>query len=299
MTPPEAGCAGCEGSEGCDGSVITVPECGAVAQPEARSRRARDNKLAAVKARLLAFPLPMHAIFTTGVRQHRQCQSGTAKSPDGWLSTFRTIYRRSRPAGQRNSPDNLQRPPYPLTMLKYFGCALFLLLGFQTQLPAAPLERWVYCAQNLWVDQNITELETLFQRAGKAGYTHVLLTDSKFSKLGDMDARYFRNVERVKKAATAAKLQLVPALFSIGYSNDLLWHDPNLIEALPVKDALFVVNSGEAKLAADPVAMLKGGDFADLKQWSWKDPNVTAEKGSARMDASKGGLLRITQKIKL
>ena len=36
-------------------------------------------------------------------------------------------------------------------------------------------------------------------------------------------------------------LQIVPALFAVGYSNDLLWHDPNLIEALPVRESLFVV----------------------------------------------------------
>src|SRR5258706_1042143 len=207
--------------------------------------------------------------------------------------------RRSRPAGQRNSPDKLQRPPYPLTMLKYFGCALFLLLGFQTQSPAAPLERWVYCAQNLWVDQNITELEPLFQRAGKAGYTHVLLTDSKFSNVGDMDARYFRNVERVKKAATAAKLEIVPALFPVGYSNDLLLHDPKLIEALPVRDALFVVDHGAAHLKPDPEVSMKGADFSDLKKWNWKDPTVTDDNGAARMTAPKGGLMRIVQKISL
>src|SRR4030095_8101576 len=120
----------------------------------------------------------------------------------------------------------------------------------------APVQRWVYCSQNLWVDKNIEQLEALFQRAAKAGYTHVLLYDSKFSKLGDMDARYFKNVERVKKAAADAKLELVPGLFSIGYSNDLLWHDPNLVEALPVQDAPFVVRNGEAKLEADPEVML-------------------------------------------
>src|ERR1044071_4042232 len=118
-------------------------------------------------------------------------------------------------------------------------------------LSAAPLQQWLYCQQNLWVDKNIDELETLFARAAKAGYTHVLLTDSKSAKLGDMDARYFRNVERVKKAAAANHLEIVPAVFPIGYSNDILWHDPNLIEALPVRDALFVVNNGEARLQAD------------------------------------------------
>ncbi|HEY6229345.1 MAG TPA: hypothetical protein VI282_19660, partial [Verrucomicrobiae bacterium] len=53
-------------------------------------------------------------------------------------------------------------------------------------------ELWLYCSQNLWVDKNIDNLEQLFARAGKAGYTHVLLADSKFAKLDDMDARYFK-----------------------------------------------------------------------------------------------------------
>src|SRR5713101_2780579 len=135
---------------------------------------------------------------------------------------------------------------------------------------AGAMERWVYCAQNLWVDKNIDHLETLLRRAAKAGYTHVLLTDSKFAKLGDMDARYFRNIERVKNLASELHLEIVPALFSIGYSNDLLWHDPNLIEALPVRDALFVVKNSEVRLQPDPSVGLKGGDFSEMSQWDWK-----------------------------
>src|SRR6266702_3519010 len=120
---------------------------------------------------------------------------------------------------------------------------------------AGVMERWVYCAQNLWVDKNIDHLEEILRRAAKAGYTHVLLTDSKFAKLGDMDAHYFRNVERVKKLAAELRLEIVPALFPIGYSNDLLWHDPNLIEALPVREALCVVRNGadRAKSGAPPL----------------------------------------------
>src|SRR5690349_24137777 len=102
-------------------------------------------------------------------------------------------------------------------------------------------ELWLYCSQNLWVDKNFDNLEQLFARAGKAGYTHVLLSDSKFAKLGDMDARYFKNGERVKRIAAANHLEIVPAVFPIGYSNDILWHDPNLVEALPVRDVEMVV----------------------------------------------------------
>src|SRR6266478_4117504 len=145
-----------------------------------------------------------------------------------------------------------------------FVVLFLLLLSTAGGSRAAGLEKWIYCSENLWVDKNIDDLEGLLRRAAKAGYTHVLLTDSKFSKLGDMDARYFRNIERVKKLAAELHLEIVPALFSIGYSNDLLWHDPNLIEALPVRDALFVVKNGEARLLADPPVELKGGDFSDL-----------------------------------
>ena len=165
---------------------------------------------------------------------------------------------------------------------------LFLILVFATQASAAPLQRWIYCSQNLWVDQQVNVLETLLRRAAAAGYSHVLITDSKFSKLGDMDARYFKNVQRVKKLAVELNLELVPALFSIGYSNDLLWHDPNLIEAMPARDVPFIVEKGVARLVPDPAAKLKGGDFSDFKLWGWKDPTVSDDGGTALIKNPQG-----------
>jgi hypothetical protein len=160
-------------------------------------------------------------------------------------------------------------------------------------------QRWVYCSRNLWVDKNVDDIEALLRRAAKAGYTGVLLADSKFAKLGDMDARYFRNIERVKKLAAELKLDIIPAVFSIGYSNDLLWHDPNLAEALPVRDALFVVAGGVARIEADPPVSLPGGDFSDLKKWSWKDDTVVADGGAARVTDPKSRNARLVQKLKV
>ena len=176
--------------------------------------------------------------------------------------------------------------------------ALALLAASPLNLSAA-YERWLYTPRNLLVDKNVDELETLYRRAAKVGYTHVLLSDSKFSKLGDMDARYFKNIERVKKLAAELKLEIVPAVFSIGYSNDLLWHDPNLIEAMPVRDALFVVQGGAARLQADPAPVLKGGDFSDLKQWGWHDPNVVLDNGAVLIQDPNGANARLSQKVKL
>lgn len=186
----------------------------------------------------------------------------------------------------------LGRTPLPLILS---GC----LLLFAQMVRAAPLARWLYCSRNLWVDKNIDELEGLFGRAAKSGYSHVLLTDSKFAKLGDMDARYFRNIDRVKKLAAKLHLEIVPALFPVGYSNDLLWHDPNLVEALPVRGALFIVRDGIATLQPDPPMALKGGDFSDLNQWDWKDDSVQSENGAALIRDPNGANARIVQKLKL
>ncbi len=178
--------------------------------------------------------------------------------------------------------------------------ALGLLLALQTPLArSATLERWLYCSQNLLVDQNVTNLDALFRRAARAGYTHVLLSDSKFARLGDMDSRYFRNIDRLKTLAAELRLEIVPAVFPVGYSNDLLWHDPNLIEALPVRDALFVVREGVARFEPDPPLGLKACDFADLKQWDWKDAAVQADNGAALIRDPKGQNARIAQKLKL
>jgi len=162
----------------------------------------------------------------------------------------------------------------------------------------APAELWVYCGTNLLVDQNVATLTGLVRRAAEAGYTHVLLADTKFGRLGDLDARYFRNVDRVRAVARELRLELVPAVFPIGYSEAILWHDPNLAEALPVRGAKFVVQKGEARLAADPPVALRGGDFADLGAWDWKDDTVVADAGSARM-ADFAGNARVVQKVKV
>ncbi len=68
------------------------------------------------------------------------------------------------------------------------------------------LERWFYVSQNLWVDQNVTNLVALMQRASQAGYTHLLLNDSKFCRLATMDAHYFQNLGVIKQAATNLNL---------------------------------------------------------------------------------------------
>ncbi|HVY68666.1 MAG TPA: hypothetical protein VHH73_01990 [Verrucomicrobiae bacterium] len=176
---------------------------------------------------------------------------------------------------------------------------VLLLLYFAVACACQAVERWVYVSDNLLVDKRVEELEELLQRASKAGYTHILLADSKFCRLGEMPDRYFKNVGRIKQAATTANISIIPAVFPVGYSNDLLYQDPNLAEGPPVKDALFVVQGSVAKLESDPPVTLRGGDMADLKLWSMRDDNMVAYAGAVRVTDPKGANARIAQKVKL
>lgn len=186
--------------------------------------------------------------------------------------------------------------------MKFLRCCgrripLVILLLLCWTLPARALERWLYVSQNLWVDQNITNVLALMQSASRAGYTHMLISDSKFSHLASMDAHYFGNLGLIKQAATNLNLEIVPAVFPIGYSNDLLFNDPNLIEGMPVTNALLVVSNGVAQIQPEPPVTFPGGDFSNLSLWTWKDSNVVEENGTARVTDPNGANARIVQTL--
>src|ERR1700722_12149436 len=107
-----------------------------------------------------------------------------------------------------------------LLMLAILGCLTLPSIA-QVAADRQP-DLWIYCPTNLQVDANIDKLEALWTRASKAGYTRVMLADSKFGHLSDVPDHYFKNCARVKQIAERLHLQIVPAVFPIGYSNDLL-----------------------------------------------------------------------------
>ncbi len=141
-----------------------------------------------------------------------------------------------------------------------------------------PLALWLYCGAQLDRPGEPERLATLWSRAAAAGYTRVMLTDPRFDRLGEMDAGYFASAARVKRLADSLGVELVPALFTVGRSNTLLALDPDLAEALPVRDARLEVRGGVARVVADPaVALGARPDFAD--------PWVSVSDGRARIGA--------------
>jgi hypothetical protein len=154
-----------------------------------------------------------------------------------------------------------------------------------------PPALWLYCGAELVKDSEVPRLQALWKRAAAAGYTHVILTDPKFERLGEMNPGYFVNARRVKKLADSLGIELVPALFPIGRSSTLLALNQDLAEAVPVKDALLEVQGGVARVVADPpVALAERPDYAD--------PSVALADGHATIrDHSSRSRISFRQRV--
>lgn len=182
--------------------------------------------------------------------------------------------------------------------------------------------RWLYVAKNLQVEANVSEVLSLIERAASSGYNGILLADYKLNVLERVPAFYFKNLARVKAAADAAKIELIPAVFPIGYSSGILAHDPNLAEGLLAKDTPFVVRGREAKPApADSggkIGVIANGEMEEARGdrflgYSFQDAIGKASfvdrqvkhggKASLRIEEvakhSESGNCRISQRIKV
>ena len=95
---------------------------------------------------------------------------------------------------------------------------------------------------------------------------------------GSLIEAYHANLRSVLAHARSLGMQVVPGTADFGYSESILWHDPNLAEGLPVRDATFRVSGGALEPFEDPAARIANGDFERLPasgdafpDWAWQD----------------------------
>lgn len=120
--------------------------------------------------------------------------------------------------------------------------------------------RWVWVTNNLGNDEQVEAVRQIARTAAEHGLTAVVLSCSGLDRLDQMSPAFEDRVRQVKQATGELGLQLIPAIFSVGYGSSVLAHDAHLREALPVRDALFQASSGTAHLVADPpVEFVNGG----------------------------------------
>jgi hypothetical protein len=142
---------------------------------------------------------------------------------------------------------------------------LILLLAILAQILSVPAAQtfpdrfvWVF-GWNLGKDSDVPEIARVLESAGRHGLNGAVLSGG-LDTLCQESPAYFRRLEAIQALCGTNHLELIPAVFSIGYGSGILAHDRNLAEGLPVEDAPFVVENGEAHFApAGPAHLLNGG----------------------------------------
>jgi len=136
-----------------------------------------------------------------------------------------------------------------------------LVLRLSAAEPYADRFVWIF-GWGLGRDSDVAEISQVMQTAGRHGLNGAVVSFG-LDTLCQKPPEYFRRLDAVKQAAEQNHLELIPAVFSIGYGGGVLSHDRNLAEGLPVEDAPFVVRGNEAWLAPERTAFLVNGGFEE------------------------------------
>lgn len=184
-----------------------------------------------------------------------------------------------------------QRLPTPLILVLWWvvvGASACAAAG-----RTAP-QLWFYYSTNLLVNANVRNLEHVWRKAAADGYSHVLLCDSKFARLGTLSAvrgRYLAHLATVKALARQLHLTMVPDVFQVGYSNDLLSNDPSLAAGLPVRNVKFIVRGRVGRVWQNPA-------FGFSARPAWHDSNVRLD-GNVATIHNNGGNSRMVFKLQV
>lgn len=136
---------------------------------------------------------------------------------------------------------------------------------------------WIF-GWNLDREGDVPAITRVLESASKAGFNGAMVSfglDTLCKKSPD----YFRRLDEVQQACERNKLELIPAIFSVGYGGAALAHDRNLAEGLLVEDAPLAVTGTEARLLPDASVRLANGDFEDFTGNKFKSFNFHDQPG--------------------
>ncbi|MBE0645738.1 MAG: hypothetical protein IH600_16785 [Bacteroidetes bacterium] len=121
--------------------------------------------------------------------------------------------------------------------------------------------RWFYHSTNVLVGNNITAAKSLWDRALRSRLNGVHLTDYKFTTISTQPKRYYDSLAALRDYARDRRLEVIPGVMPIGYSNSLLFHNPNLASGLPVRQQKLVIEADTARLVPWIDVTLPNGGF--------------------------------------
>jgi hypothetical protein len=123
-------------------------------------------------------------------------------------------------------------------------------------------ERWVYVSGELGTDRALERFRDIARTASEHGLTAIMYS-AGFDRLDLQPPENIARLKEVKAICDRYHLDLVPSMFGTGYGGGILSHDKNLAEGVLAKDALFVVEGGQARFSPENSASFINGGFEE------------------------------------
>ena len=161
----------------------------------------------------------------------------------------------------------------------FSACCLLVFLTLAAPAAEPYPDRFVWLfGWGLDKDQDVTAISQVLDTAGKHGINGAVFS-SGMDTLCRQSPDYFRRLGQIQQACERNGIELIPAVFSVGYGGGVLAHDHNLAEGLPVVDAPFLVRDGRAQFAGNSQSLLANGGFEDFKGNQFKGFNFHDQPG--------------------
>ena len=148
-------------------------------------------------------------------------------------------------------------------MVKTIRALGFILLLTSLSVPCEGKDypyRWVYISRSLRADSDVGDINSIVKTASEHGMNGMVLA-AGLDRLNLQRADYFRRLEQVRQICRKYNVDIIPAIFNVGYASSILAHDKNLAAGIIVKDALFVVQDNVAHLVPDGPSQITNGGF--------------------------------------
>jgi hypothetical protein len=127
---------------------------------------------------------------------------------------------------------------------------------------------WIF-GWGLEKDGDVAEISKVLDTAGQNHFDGAVVSFG-LDTLTQKSPDFFRRLEAISQSCDKNSLDLIPSVFSVGYGSGALAHDPNLAEGLPVDDAPFLVQGGEARLAPTNQVQFTNGGFEEFSGNTFK-----------------------------
>ena len=129
--------------------------------------------------------------------------------------------------------------------------------------------------------ENMEQVE-LIRKLAKTAREHGLnglILDAFFDRITREPPYDYKNLREIVNICRENGIEFIPSIMGLGYNAPLLCNNKNLIEGLPVKDALFVVKNGRADVVDDPPVGIVNGGFDKAESGAPASFSLTSQPG--------------------